>query len=241
MWVARESLEDRMGAEVVESSGPPVAGEPAQETFEFFGEEAEAGGGEAAPPLLPRLETQVAEKDTASNDTASNAPESASADGGGRADAASASRSPAPDASAAEADGSRSIEPAAEQATAGPGPEDDTQRRDRAARRRANERAAQAAPAAEAAASAPQSEAEQTPGAGAVVIQVLSSSEETQASALVERLRSDGYRAFLSPVEVDGKTMYRVRVGPYQDRAAAEVDADKIKRAHRLDTWFPRS
>jgi DedD protein len=73
------------------------------------------------------------------------------------------------------------------------------------------------------------------------VIQVFSSGDQTQANNLVERLRTDGYRAFLSPVEADGRTLFRVRVGPYESRAAAETDANELKRRHRLDTWFPRS
>jgi cell division protein FtsN len=35
--------------------------------------------------------------------------------------------------------------------------------------------------------------------------------------------------------------MFRVRVGPYDSRSAADVDADKLKRSHRVDTWFPPS
>lgn len=73
------------------------------------------------------------------------------------------------------------------------------------------------------------------------MIQVFSSSDETQANALIARLRADGYRAFLSPVEVDGRTMFRVRVGPYESRSVADVDAAELKRRHRVDTWFPRS
>ena len=70
------------------------------------------------------------------------------------------------------------------------------------------------------------------------VIQVFSSNDQAQASGLVERLRGAGYRAFLSPVEVDGRTMYRVRVGPFTDRREAETQAEKVKREFKLDTWI---
>ncbi len=70
------------------------------------------------------------------------------------------------------------------------------------------------------------------------VIQVFSSNDQQQASQLLGRLRGAGYRAFQSPVTVDGRTMYRVRVGPFDSRAEAQVEAEKIKRIFKLDTWI---
>ena len=70
------------------------------------------------------------------------------------------------------------------------------------------------------------------------MIQVFSSNDQAQAAGLVERLRAAGYRAFLSPVEVDGRTMYRVRVGPFSNRQEAETEAEKVKREFKLDTWI---
>lgn len=74
--------------------------------------------------------------------------------------------------------------------------------------------------------------------AGSKVIQVFSSADSTQAGQLVERLRAAGYRAFVSPVEVGGRTMHRVRVGPFAEESEAEKEADEIKRAFKLDTWI---
>ncbi len=71
-----------------------------------------------------------------------------------------------------------------------------------------------------------------------LVIQVLSSSDQAQADKVAEQLKSSGYRAFLSSAEVEGRTMYRVRVGPYSDQAQAEDAAQKIKRQFRLNTWI---
>lgn len=76
------------------------------------------------------------------------------------------------------------------------------------------------------------------PAPGLPVIQVLSSSSRDQAEALVKKLRTGGYPAFVSPAEVNGTTKYRVRVGPYADRATAEQKADEIKRLFRRDTWI---
>ncbi len=71
-----------------------------------------------------------------------------------------------------------------------------------------------------------------------VVIQVFSSNEEAQASRVVNRLRKGGYPAILSPVDVEGRTLYRVRIGPYTDRDEAQVVADSVRRSYKLDTWI---
>ena len=71
-----------------------------------------------------------------------------------------------------------------------------------------------------------------------LVVQVFSSREREQAQKVVDTLTSAGQRAFLSPQEVDGRTMYRVRIGPFSDRAEAERVANQVKRAHKLDTWI---
>jgi len=70
------------------------------------------------------------------------------------------------------------------------------------------------------------------------VIQVFSTADEAQARSVLDRLKSGGFRAFLSPVQVDGRTMYRVRVGPFRERAAAEEEAATLKQLYKLDTWI---
>ena len=75
---------------------------------------------------------------------------------------------------------------------------------------------------------------------GDLVIQVFSSADQNQANLLITRLRDGGYPAQLSPVDVEGRTMYRVRVGPYSDRGEAETIASAIKSKFRLDTWITR-
>lgn len=74
--------------------------------------------------------------------------------------------------------------------------------------------------------------------AGSLVVQVFSSSNQVQAQSVVDQLRSGGYPALLSPVEVSGRTMYRVRIGPYADRSAAERIAEAVRRDYRLETWI---
>ncbi len=70
------------------------------------------------------------------------------------------------------------------------------------------------------------------------VVQVFSSRDRGQAQRMVDRLTDGGQPAYLSPVEVDGNTMFRVRIGPFADRAQAQRVADQVKRVYRLDTWI---
>ncbi|MEM9293257.1 MAG: SPOR domain-containing protein [Acidobacteriota bacterium] len=73
---------------------------------------------------------------------------------------------------------------------------------------------------------------------GDLFIQVFSTRDEVQARKVLQRLQDQGYNAFLSPVEVEAQTMYRVRLGPYTDRADAETAAGDVRRNFRLDTWI---
>lgn len=74
--------------------------------------------------------------------------------------------------------------------------------------------------------------------AGDLVVQVFSSNDATQARRVLGRLAQGGHPAYLSPVEVQGRTMYRVRIGPYAERAMAEEVADNVRRTFKLDTWI---
>jgi len=73
---------------------------------------------------------------------------------------------------------------------------------------------------------------------GELVVQVFSSNDATQARRVLGRLAQGGHPAYLSPVEVSGRTMYRVRIGPYSERSQAESVADSVRRAFKLDTWI---
>lgn len=74
--------------------------------------------------------------------------------------------------------------------------------------------------------------------AGELVVQVFSSNDATQARRVLGRLAQGGHPAYLSPVDVSGRTMYRVRIGPYSERAEAESVADSVRRTFKLDTWI---
>jgi cell division protein FtsN len=72
---------------------------------------------------------------------------------------------------------------------------------------------------------------------GAVVIQVFSSQDQPQADRIRKQLIKGGQKAFLSPVDVAGHTMYRVRIGPFTSRPDAQKVAEKVRKAYKLDTW----
>jgi DedD protein len=100
---------------------------------------------------------------------------------------------------------------------------------------------AQETPAAGGAAKTPkkaaETAAEPAHAAGQVVIQVFSSAEKDQAVRIRDRLVGGGQKAYLSPVEVAGRTMYRVRIGPFNSRDQAQKVAEQVRKGYKLDTW----
>jgi DedD protein len=75
-------------------------------------------------------------------------------------------------------------------------------------------------------------------GGGTVVIQVFASADQAEASRVRDRLSKGGQSAFLSPITVDGRTMYRVRIGPFPTRPKAQQVAEKVRKNFKLDTWL---
>jgi DedD protein len=78
------------------------------------------------------------------------------------------------------------------------------------------------------------------PTDGPSVIQVFSSRDQNQADRLVDRLMKGGYPAFVISEDVDGTTVFRVRIGPYPERDRAEEVAVLVKKSFKLDTWITR-
>ncbi len=70
------------------------------------------------------------------------------------------------------------------------------------------------------------------------VIQVFSTIDAAQADQLVRRLGEGGYPAYLVEESLQGRTTYRVRVGPYQQEARALKIAEELRREYRLETWI---
>lgn len=70
-------------------------------------------------------------------------------------------------------------------------------------------------------------------------VQVGSFSARGSADRLAGELRRRSFQAFVSQVRSGGKTMFRVRVGPVEDRAAAQALAARLKSAGQTGTVVP--
>jgi DedD protein len=73
--------------------------------------------------------------------------------------------------------------------------------------------------------------------AGDWIIQVFVSGEEEAARDMLAKVKGKGFRGFLSPVTDAGRTLYRVRVGPFERRSDADSVAARLKREMSLETW----
>ncbi len=76
---------------------------------------------------------------------------------------------------------------------------------------------------------------------GRLVVQVGSFSSRPAADKLASDLRKRKFPAAVSSVKASGRTMYRVRVGPVADRAAANELAGKLRAAGHAGTVIPVS
>ncbi len=75
------------------------------------------------------------------------------------------------------------------------------------------------------------------PAGGTFFVQVFASSDRAEAIKVRDKLTAGGHKAYLSPTQVGGKSLYRVRVGSFPTRDRAQKVADRIRRSYRLDTW----
>lgn len=66
------------------------------------------------------------------------------------------------------------------------------------------------------------------------ILQASSSPREQDAQNLSKRLRSKGYKTEVKPVQVKGKTWFRVYVGPYTTAVATKEAATKLSRQEGL-------
>lgn len=70
------------------------------------------------------------------------------------------------------------------------------------------------------------------------LVQVFSSPDPVKAREMLTSLQDAGYPASLSRSELASGVTYRVRIGPYRDRTAAQKVADDVRRKMRVDTWI---
>ncbi|MBS0396455.1 MAG: SPOR domain-containing protein, partial [Proteobacteria bacterium] len=80
------------------------------------------------------------------------------------------------------------------------------------------------------------------PSAGAEgwAVQLGSFTSRENAEGLAKGLRAKGYRAFVSEFRGSGRVLYRVRVGPEQDRARAEAVAARLAHDGHHGTVVPQ-
>lgn len=78
-------------------------------------------------------------------------------------------------------------------------------------------------------ASAPGAPTSPAPTGKGWAVQLGSYSSEATAQRLMSEWRDKGQNAFVMPVKSDGKTLYRVRIGPSKDRAGAEAVLKSVK------------
>jgi DedD protein len=70
-------------------------------------------------------------------------------------------------------------------------------------------------------------------GMPSYVTQVASLGTSAGAQELADKLRGEGYSAFVESAVVGGRTYYRVRVGPEVDRSSAEKTAAKLRQTYK--------
>lgn len=74
---------------------------------------------------------------------------------------------------------------------------------------------------------------------GTFVVQLGSFGSRDNADRLVRDMTSKGFNAFIAPITSNGRELFRVRVGPTRDRAAAEALAAQLKRIGQSGSIVP--
>jgi cell division protein FtsN len=67
-------------------------------------------------------------------------------------------------------------------------------------------------------------------GKGNWLVQVGSYAKSTAAERVARDLQKNGFDAVILPVELQGKRLYRVRVGPATDRKTADQTLRRVQR-----------
>jgi len=76
---------------------------------------------------------------------------------------------------------------------------------------------------------------------GSFVVQLGSFGSRENADRLVRDMTSKGFAAFVAPITSGGRELFRVRVGPTRDRAAAEALAAQLRRIGQSGSIVPIS
>ena len=73
------------------------------------------------------------------------------------------------------------------------------------------------------------------------VVQIGSFGADAKAKQIVGNLKAKDYPAYSGPVTVKGKTLYRVRVGPLDERTAADALLKQLKSAYPEASVVPQA
>jgi cell division septation protein DedD len=100
--------------------------------------------------------------------------------------------------------------------------------------------AASATAAAKAAAERPSPGIPTEPRGNGYAIQVAAFAGRSEAEVIVKRLAGKGYAAYLVTPQAGQPPMFRVRVGKFTDRTAAERVATRLEREEQFKPWITR-
>jgi len=72
-------------------------------------------------------------------------------------------------------------------------------------------------------------------------IQLMATGSESKAKAVKKQMVDEGYPAYVTSVIKNGKTLHRVRIGSYQDKAEAGSVQDRMKRRYTKNSSVQNS
>ncbi len=68
-------------------------------------------------------------------------------------------------------------------------------------------------------------------------VQVASCESRDYAESLVKKYKKRGFEPYITTFDYNGQTYYRVRLGPYDSRAAAEAAKMELKDRYSINGW----
>ena len=68
-------------------------------------------------------------------------------------------------------------------------------------------------------------------------MQVASCESRDYAESLVAKYKKRGFEPYITRFDYNGQTYYRVRLGPYDSRAAAEAARMELKDRYSINAW----
>jgi cell division septation protein DedD len=83
----------------------------------------------------------------------------------------------------------------------------------------------------------PADDTSKSAGGTQYTVQIMATSSKPKAEQQLSTLKSKGYRAFLDEIKNGNVSVYKVRVGRFDDTQEAKALASRIKKDLRLETW----